>query len=286
MDDFTYNLNNYNNNPDSISDMNENDFEITYNKVFPPDSLNIKLDLNDDNNFFSNNSLEATATSNSQHENNNQNNNNSDDIEQSKPKNKRGRKADPKNKKKKKSHTKEEKGNINSKIKNNFHNFIIYFLNKEIRDKNNDKQIAKFRKIAYEITNIRNKDENKKLLNNKIKDLCNYNISPKYKNKFEWQNKITSDKIYPSVKKYLEMTYKDFYNDVFLNPNNNNFKYSFKYFIDKWHKKTKDDNYIEKLIKNTKNYTDNHSKFESKNKNTFLKKKRNNKKLLFSIEQK
>jgi len=214
-------------------------------------------------------------------ENKNLNDNSNSDKE-----NKRGRKANSKNKKKKKQHTKEEKGNINSKIKNNFHNFIIYFLNNEICEQNKNKQIVKFRKIAYEITNIRNKDENKKLLNNKIKDLCNYNISPKYKNKFEWQNKITSDKIYPSVKKYLEMTYKDFYNDVFLNPNNNNFKYSFKYFIDKWHKKTKDDNYIEKLIKNTKNYTDNHSKFESKNKNTFLKKKRNNKKLLFSIEQK
>jgi hypothetical protein len=284
MDGFTDDLNNFNN-PEYISDFDENDFEKEFKKVFHEDPIN-NLDLNDENNnFISNNSFEPTAASDSLNENINQNNN-SEDIEQSKPENKRGRKANSKNKKKKKQHTKEEKGNINSKIKNNFHNFIIYFLNNEICEQNKNKQIVKFRKIAYEITNIRNKDENKKLLNNKIKDLCNYNISPKYKNKFEWQNKITSDKIYPSVKKYLEMTYKDFYNDVFLNPNNNNFKYSFKYFIDKWHKKTKDDNYIEKLIKNTKNYTDNHSKFESKNKNTFLKKKRNNKKLLFSIEQK
>jgi len=122
-------------------------------------------------------------------ENKNLNDNSNSDKE-----NKRGRKTNKENNKKK-PHTKEEKGNINSKIKNNFHNFIIYFLNNEICEQNKNKQIVKFRKIAYEITNIRNKDENKKLLNNKIKDLCNYNISPKYKNKFEWQNKITSDKI-------------------------------------------------------------------------------------------
>jgi len=281
MDGFTDDLNNFNN-PEYISDFDENDFEKEFKKVFHEDPIN-NLDLNDENNnFISNNSFEPTAASDSLNENINQNNN-SEDIEQSKPENKRGRKANSKNKKKKKQHTKEEKGNINSKIKNNFHNFIICFLNKEIRDKNDNKQIAKFRKIAYEFTNIRKKSENKKLLYNKIKDLCDYNISPKYKNKSEDQNKITSDKTQSFIKQYLEMTYKDFYNDVFLNSNNKDIKYSFYNFIEKWKKITKDNNYIEQLIKSTQNYIDYNDKV--KKEKSFLKKKRNNERVLFYIKQ-
>ena len=268
------------------------EFDKAYKVVFNPVNTNYNFsDTYEDSTIYSENYYQNT--SNSQKENNNQinienldENQNPNEITRSDKENKRGRKAIKENNKKK-PHTKEEKGNINSKIKNNYHNFIIYFLNKQIYETNNNKQIVKFRKIAYEITNIRNKDENKKLLNNKIKDLCNYNISPKYKNKFERQNKITLDKIYPLINQYLEMTYKDFFNNVFLNENNNDFKYSFNYFIDKWRHKTNDNNYIDKLIKNTKNYVYNHSKInENKSEKTFLKKKRNNKKLLFCVEQK
>jgi hypothetical protein len=79
------------------------------------------------------------------------------------------------------------------------------------------------------------------------------------------------------------MTYKDFYNDVFLNSNNKDIKYSFYNFIEKWKKITKDNNYIEQLIKSTQNYIDYNDKV--KKEKSFLKKKRNNERVLFYIKQ-
>ena len=119
---------------------------------------------------------------------------------------------------KKKTHDKTESGNIRSKIKNHFHNFIIKFLNEKIKENNDGKQIVKFRKINYKTTNIRSKKENKDLIKAKIKEIFKYDISSKFKYKSNDQNLKTLNAIYhnPKLKKYLDMTYEEFYSKVFL----------------------------------------------------------------------
>ena len=124
-----------------------------------------------------------------------------------------------KNNLKKKKHDKTESGNIRSKIKNHFHKFIIEFLNEQIRVNNEGKQIVKFRKINYKTTNIRSKKENKDLIEAKIKEIFKYDISSKFKYKSNDQNLKTLNAIYhnPKLKKYLDMTYEEFYTKLFLN---------------------------------------------------------------------
>ena len=119
---------------------------------------------------------------------------------------------------KKKIHDKTEPGNIRSKIKNHFHKFIIEFLNEQIRENNDGKQIVKFRKINYKTTNIRNRTKNKELIEAKIKEIFKYDISSKFKYKSNDQNLKTLNAIYhnPKLKKYLDMTYEEFYTKLFL----------------------------------------------------------------------
>ena len=119
---------------------------------------------------------------------------------------------------KKKKHDKTESGNIRSKIKNHFHNFIIKFLNEKIKENNDGKQIVKFRKINYKKTNIRSREENKKLIEAKLKEIFKYDISSKFKYKSNDQNLKTLNTIYhnPKLKKYLDMTYEEFYTKLFL----------------------------------------------------------------------
>ena len=123
-----------------------------------------------------------------------------------------------KNNLKKKIHDKTEQGNIRSKIKNHFHNFIIKFLNEKIKENNDGKQIVKFRQINYKTTNIRNREENKKLIEAKLKEIFKYDISSKFKYKSNDQNLKTLNAIYhnPKLKKYLDMTYEEFYTKLFL----------------------------------------------------------------------
>ena len=119
---------------------------------------------------------------------------------------------------KKKIHDKTEPGNIRSKIKNHFHKFIIEFLNEQIKENNDGKQIVKFRKINYKTINIRNRKENKELIEAKIKEIFKYDISSKFKYKSNDQNLKTLNAIYhnPKLKKYLDMTYEEFYTKLFL----------------------------------------------------------------------
>ena len=119
---------------------------------------------------------------------------------------------------KKKIHDKTESGNIRSKIKNHFHKFIIEFLNEQIKENNDGKQIVKFRKINYKKTNIRSREENKKLIEAKLKEIFKYDISSKFKYKSNDQNLKTLNAIYhnPKLKKYLDMTYEEFYTKLFL----------------------------------------------------------------------
>ena len=123
-----------------------------------------------------------------------------------------------KNNLKKKIHDKTEQGNIRSKIKNHFHKFIIEFLNEQIKENNDGKQIVKFRKINYKTINIRNRKENKELIEGKIKEIFKYDISSKFKYKSNDQNLKTLNAIYhnPKLKKYLDMTYEEFYTKLFL----------------------------------------------------------------------
>ena len=132
--------------------------------------------------------------------------------------NKKGRKKDNEQIIGKKIHDKTESGNIRSKIKNNFHKFIVEFLNAKIREYNKGIQIMKFRKINYKTTNIRNKKYNKELVESKIKELFKYEISLRYKNKSKNQNLKTLNSIYSTeLKKFLDMTYEEFFNKIFLN---------------------------------------------------------------------
>jgi hypothetical protein len=131
---------------------------------------------------------------------------------------KKSQKKKEKNNLKTKKHDKTEQGNIRSKIKNHFHKFIIKFLNEKIKENNDGKQIVKFRQINYKTTNIRNREENKKLIEAELKEIFKYDISSKFKNKSNDQNLKTLNAIYhnPKLKKYLDMTYEEFYTKLFL----------------------------------------------------------------------
>jgi len=134
--------------------------------------------------------------------------------------------------KKKTIHDKFESNNIRCKIKNNFFIFLINFLNDKIREIFGY-QMIKFRKINYKYINIRNKRENYLLLNKKIKDILNLDISLKYKNKNENQNVITLNKIYPFLSKYLDLKFEDFYKNYFLKKySSNDVKSKTKDFFD------------------------------------------------------
>ena len=91
-------------------------------------------------------------------------------------------------------------------------------MNEKIREINDGKQIIKFRKINYKTTNVRNKKDNKELIEAKIKEIFKYNISSKYKYKSKNQNLKTLNVIYNNsiLKKYLDMTYEEFYTKLFL----------------------------------------------------------------------
>ena len=121
---------------------------------------------------------------------------------------------------KKKQHDKLENGNIRTRIKKNYHNFIIDFLNEKIREKFRGKQIVKFRKVKLEI-DLKNKNFNKNLLNISIKDFLKNKISPKFEYKAENQNIKTLERINPLLNNYLEMSYEDFYTNYFLKENTN-----------------------------------------------------------------
>ena len=180
------------------------DFEEVFNKVFSNQNINISFD---------NTSNISTYMESNEEQSIKENQKKTEENCEEKYQNKKGRKT---NKKNTKFHDKTEKGNIRSKIKNKYHKFIIDFLNEQIRKINNGRQKVKFRTIDYNITNIRNKKENRNLLQIKIKDLFDYNISNKYIGKPKEQNKKTLDKTYSDLKYYYEMTYEDFFTNYFL----------------------------------------------------------------------
>ncbi len=148
-------------------------------------------------------------------------------------------------KRRRKIHDKCETGNIRSKIKNNFHKFIIEFLNKKILKKFGIQKF-KFRKINYHFTNLRNKSSNEKLMNVKIREfLCLNDVSSKFKNIKKNINEINVKKTDSFLNKYYDLTYAEFYNKYFLK------KKYFNNFIENIEKteKKKSKNYIDYINK-------------------------------------
>ena len=237
------------------------DFEETFKKVFNYQKPNISFDDTSNNSTLMESNEECCKKENQK--------------TTGKTPNKKGRKT---NKILTKFHDKTEKGNIRSKIKNKYHKFIIDFLNEQIRNINKGRQKVKFRTIDYNITNIRNKRENCNLLQIKIKDLFDYDISNKYIGKPKEQNKKTLDKTYSDLKYYYEMTYEDFFTNYFLIKNHpKEFSNKIVFFFDfvekekqkelnrinllynndeseKQKQKIRNKNYIDTLIELAKNY--------------------------------
>jgi hypothetical protein len=115
-------------------------------------------------------------------------------------------------------HTKFNSDNCRIKIKSHFHNFIIDFFNKLIKI-NFGKQTYKFRKLPYYLTKNGSKKYNKLLINTKIRDLLNMNISNKYKNINISQNQNTFNKskfLKKDFNHLLDMEYKEFYKKIYL----------------------------------------------------------------------
>jgi len=221
----------------------------------------------DSDNFYTEIDSQNVSTNSFSIKNNNDNNNNDnnnlnffsnskenfkieDDVYKMKKK-KRGRIEKKFNKKKNKPpHSRKERGNIRSKIKNNFFKFIIKFINEKI--KIHTKIKVKFRKIDYKIINIRNKKSKLNLdffLNKKIENFLEYDISDSYQ-KPKDQNKKTLKKIekFDSIKKYLNIPIKTFYKEIFLKQTNSNKNSDVVYyqdFIKKFQTKIVDSNFFQ-----------------------------------------
>ena len=197
---------------------------------------------NNDNNDENNNNLNFL--------NNSKENFKMDDDVYKMKKKKRGRIQKKFNKKKNKPHSRIENGNIRSKIKNKFFNFIIKFLNEKI--KIHTKLKVKFRKIEYKIINIRNKKSKLNLdffLNKKLKNFLEFNISRIYQ-KPKDQNIKTLKKVekFESIKKYLNIPIKTFYKEIFLKQTNSNENSDVVYyqdFIKKFQTKIVDSNFFQ-----------------------------------------
>ena len=280
---------------ESFSDDNINDKDINYNEPVNAEDFNKYFNKYFIEVYKTENSTNSDSDSNDEiiykkpNENNPENHqiNNIIKIENDNEfinKKKRGRKKlNDNNNLKNNFHSKDEIGNICSKIKNNFHNYVIEFFNNKIREKNNGKQIVKFRKIKYDITNIRNKTANKNLLKLPIKNILKNDISTKYKNCSENQNYQTLIKIYPMFSDYLEMSYEDFYKTHFLynkHEENNKHKHSFINFLEK-SKNKNEVHYHNKLVEISYKYIDYYNKKMEKKNKKFLKDKNFNS--LFTI---
>ena len=217
---------------DSDNFYTEIDSQIISTKTFSTNNNDKNSENN--NNFFFNNSKESFKID--------------DDVYKIKKK-KRGR-IKKFNKTKNKPHSRIENGNIRSKIKNKFFNFLIKFINEKI--KTHTKLKVKFRKIDYKIINIRNKKSKLNLdffLNKKLKNFLEYEISEIYK-KPKDQNKKTLKKIekFDSIKKFLNIPIKTFYKEIFLkqtNSNENSDVDYFRDFINKIQKKIVDSNFFQ-----------------------------------------
>lgn len=120
-------------------------------------------------------------------------------------------------------HSKYNQDNIKRKIKTHFHNFIIAYLNKEIKAHCDGCQKFKFRKMESIITQDITILSNKKMLKQPIKKiLCK--VSKKFKDRNTNINLIDEvSKLSPSLKSLLDTTYEEMYLKYYLPSNHSTF---------------------------------------------------------------
>lgn len=109
--------------------------------------------------------------------------------------------------------------NYRIKIKVHFHKFIFSFFKDLIKAKFPKKK-CKLRKIPHSITRTISKDKNKILINMKLEEFLSQKVSSTFKCDSN-ENKKNIQKLKKLIgdsdeKKYLEMTYKDFYLNYYL----------------------------------------------------------------------
>ena len=131
--------------------------------------------------------------------------------------------TEEKNKKEKKLKSTQKKKfkpeNYRIKIKVHFHKFIFSFFKDLIKAKFPKKK-CKLRKIPHSITRTISKDKNKILINMKLEEFLSQEVSSTFKcdsnenqKNIQKLKKLIGDS---DEKKYLEMTYKDFYIKYYL----------------------------------------------------------------------
>ena len=114
----------------------------------------------------------------------------------------------------KKIHSRYNCDNIKSKIKTHFHSFIIGYLNKIAKEQ---KLKVHFKKIGTKITKNITISFNKELLEMKIKDIIK-DVSNRYFDQTSNQKIIESiENSNNIINKYLNMTYMQMYQDLYLN---------------------------------------------------------------------
>lgn len=113
-------------------------------------------------------------------------------------------------------HSKYNQDNIKRKIKTHFHNFIIAYLNKEIRKEWGGIQKFKFRKMESSITQDITISSNKKMLEKPLKVILS-KVSKKFKDRDTNANFIDKiSKYKPNIRDLLNKTYEEMYLDYYL----------------------------------------------------------------------
>ena len=123
-------------------------------------------------------------------------------------------------------HSKYNQDNIKRKIKTHFHNFIIAYLNKEIRKEWGGIQKFKFRKLESSITQDITISYNKKMLEKPLKVILS-KVSKKFKDRDTNANFIDKiSKYKPNIRNLLNKTYEEMYLDYYLKSTHKTFSES------------------------------------------------------------
>ena len=109
------------------------------------------------------------------------------------------------------------KDNMIIKIQVHFFNFVIYFCNDALKTEFKH-SLYSFKKINYRNSSSINSNYIFKLKNSKIKDILNFEISPKYRRYDKFENKKLLEKIIPSsewLNHLFEMNYLDLFKSYY-----------------------------------------------------------------------
>ena len=113
-------------------------------------------------------------------------------------------------------HSKFHQDNIKRKIKTHFHNFLVAYLNQQIKKEWEGTQKYKFRKMESSITQDITIPRNKKLLEEPLRNILS-SVSKKFNDRTTNGNfigKISRSK--PNLSKLLDKTYKEMYEELYL----------------------------------------------------------------------